>query len=71
MSPSFVRDFLLEKIGNVVKIIRKIRLLSTSSRLPSLKWVGRVEARLTTRNPHRTGLALLRHPALHNTIYTM
>ena len=30
---------------------------------------GRVEARLAARPPHRTGLALLRHPALHNSIY--
>lgn len=30
---------------------------------------GRVEARLAARPPHRTRLALLRHPALHNSIY--
>ena len=30
---------------------------------------SRVEARLAARPPHRTGLALLRHPALHNSIY--
>lgn len=33
------------------------------------KTPGRVEARLAARPPHRTGLALLRHPALHNSIY--